>query len=242
MLLPALDRNNVNVFLLKDSRIFDESLINHWYQYLSQEEKNKYHKFYFEKDRRLYLLSHGMLRLVLSQYLSCSTQALKFNTNQYGKPYLLDYPECQFNLSHSKQAVALVINQGADLSLGVDIECFQDRGKIINLATNFFSKQECMLLNKYPNSEKNEIFFKLWTLKESYIKAIGKGLSINLNSFSFNEIDENIKIKHYANEATNYWLFSQKKVYDEYFLALAIRCKNNMLNKLVVNTVEYYPK
>ena len=241
MLLPALDQNNVNVFLLKDSKVFDEPLIKHWYQHLSQEEKNKYHKFYFEKDRRLYLLSHAMLRQVLSQYLGCSTQVLKFGINKYGKPHLLDYPECHFNLSHSKQATALVVNQGAKLTLGIDIEYFKGRDEVINLATNYFSKQECILLDSYSNSEKNEIFFRLWTLKESYIKAIGKGLSIDLGSFSFNEIGKNIKVSHYANEANNYWEFSQKKVYDEYFLALAIRCNNDELDKLVVKIVEYLP-
>jgi 4'-phosphopantetheinyl transferase len=241
MLLPALDRNNVNVFILKDSKVFDAPLINNWYQYLSQDEKNKYHKFYFEKDKRLYLLSHTMLRLVISQYLGCSTKALKFGSNKYGKPYLLDYPECHFNLSHSKQAVALVVNQGLDLSLGVDIECFHDRGETLNLATNYFSQAECVLLNSYAYSDRNEIFFKLWTLKESYIKAIGKGLSINLNSFSFKDLDKNIKVSHYANEANNFWRFSQKKIYDEYFLALAIRCSNDKLKNLIVNTIEYKP-
>lgn len=241
MSLPALNENDVNIFLLKDNTDIDTDLITFYYANLSKEEKQKYHKFHFEKDKRLYLISHAMLRLVLSHYIGCSTQSISFKYNSYGKPSITDHSEISFNLSHSKQAIALVLNNGNNLSLGIDIESHKNRGEVIDLAFNYFSTEECELLKNYSTSLQNEIFFKLWTLKESYIKAIGKGLSIDLNKFTFNSLDNCINIKHYADEDKNYWQFSQSRPYQDYLLALAIRSAENNIQQLKVHTFEYCP-
>ena len=242
MSLPALNKNDVNVFLLKDGGARDLALEAFYYDSITVEEKRKYHKFHFDKDKRLYLLSHAMLRLLLSHYIGCSSHDISFAYNAYGKPYLLDYPEISFNLSHSRQAIALVLNQGNNLYLGIDVESHQRQGKVIDLALNFFSPKECKLLTKYPIDIQDKIFFKFWTLKESYIKAIGKGLSIDLNSFAFSSLEKNIDIIHCdSEEEKKYWQFYQSEIYQDYFLALAIRSSQDMVNKLNIQTFEYLP-
>ena len=55
----------------------------------------------------------------------------------------------------------------------------------LSIASNFFSRKECSDLFNLPNKEQRDYFFRLWVLKESFIKAEGKGLSIPLDSFSF---------------------------------------------------------
>jgi len=242
MSLPALKKNDVNVFLLKDGDVKDSALEAYCYDNISAQEKHKYHKFHFDKDKRLYLLSHAMLRLLLSQYIGCPSLAITFAYNSYGKPYLTDYPEISFNLSHSRLAVALILNQGNNLCLGIDVEAHQRQEKVIDLAFNFFSPEECKLLTKYPEEIRDKIFFKFWTLKESYIKAIGKGLSIDLNSFAFSSLEHNIDIIHCnSEEEKKHWQFYQSEVYQEYFLALAIRSSQDMINKLNIQTFEYLP-
>jgi 4'-phosphopantetheinyl transferase len=241
MKLPPLQKDKVNVFLLKDSSTIDSSLTAFYYQSLSAEEQHKYHRFHFEKDRRLYLHAHAMLRLYLCHYLNCDTKDLEFQHNAYGKPYLKDYPEIRFNLSHAKQVVALAMSKGEELYLGIDVENTKSRGEVRDLAFNFFSNEECELLKSYPETEQNKIFFKLWTLKESYIKAIGKGLSIGLNSFSFSSLDKDIKVKHHANEGRNFWRFQQSPVYGDYLLALALRSSKQFKSNLQIQVYDCLP-
>ncbi|WP_052447540.1 4'-phosphopantetheinyl transferase family protein [Clostridium polynesiense] len=107
--------------------------------------------------------------------------------NKWGKPHLKGYPKLYFNISHCEGAVALGISNIAPV--GIDIEkIVKFRPYALNRCFSDFEKK-LVLDSSYPEKE----FFKLWTLKESYIKALGMGMSYPMKNITFNIEDNVIK-------------------------------------------------
>lgn len=98
---------------------------------------------------------------------------------EFGKPYLFDYPEAHFNISHSGQYVACAV---CNRPIGVDVQIITPYHP--DVAMRVCSSSELAQIN--ANSDKTEEFTKIWTMKEAYVKQIGLGFSkkLNYNSFS----------------------------------------------------------
>ena len=153
---------------------------------LSNAEKKRCAEFHFEKHRAEYLLSHAMVRLALSEYAPVRPEEWQFLTGEKGKPEIagpeLDTP-LWFNLSHTGGLVVCVA--GRVRQLGVDVENMSRKTSHQELARRFFALAEYEYLRTLPPNLQREAFFRIWTLKEAYIKADGRGLSIPLDSFHF---------------------------------------------------------
>ena len=105
--------------------------------------------------------------------------------NQYGKPSLADYPEVHYNVSHAVGICACIVS---DTECGIDCEKVRDyRPGVMKRA---FSETEKALVENAP--DRDLMFFRLWTLKESYIKAIGMGLSYPLKDACFDLTESGI--------------------------------------------------
>ncbi|MDD2709829.1 MAG: 4'-phosphopantetheinyl transferase superfamily protein [Verrucomicrobiae bacterium] len=152
---------------------------------LSPEEKDRLQRFHFAKDRRLYLLSHVLLRQTLSHYLGIPPDELRFIPNSWGKPFLppgQNTADLDFNLSHTSTFIALAIRRGGPI--GVDVERLDRQARLLDICERFFSPTEAADLRAAPSEQQPRLFFQYWTLKESYIKARGKGLSLPLDQFT----------------------------------------------------------
>ena len=112
--------------------------------------------------------------------------AWRFLVDANGKPSIdpnVGPHQVQFNLSHTRGLVAVALaSRGV---IGVDVEEIDEAKANLAIAEAYFARSEVEMLQKAPPSERARCFFRLWTLKEAYIKAIGKGLSAPLNSFAF---------------------------------------------------------
>ena len=107
------------------------------------------------------------------------THPLHIATTAYGKPYLPDFPTFHFNISHSGRWLVCAVGSS---ELGVDIEK-RNRGGV-DIARRFFSPEECDEILSCDEDEQNERFVAYWTAKESYIKCLGGGMSVPLDSFT----------------------------------------------------------
>ena len=136
-------------------------------------------RFKFEKDRHRKLVSALLLRLFVKNFLNLSEYSV--SKNKYGKPYLNDYPNFHFNLSHSGN---WVVGAVSDKPLGIDIEQIHQINDFMDIAKRFFSEKEYTFLVECEEKSKIALFYDIWTKKESLIKAVGKGLSIPLRSFT----------------------------------------------------------
>jgi medium-chain acyl-[acyl-carrier-protein] hydrolase len=149
---------------------------------LSADEKARAGRFCFERDRRHYTAGRGTLRRLLGRYLGCDPASLTFRYNRYGKPALASpHGELRFNLSHSHGLALFAFTRGRDL--GVDVEQVRGEVAVEQLAERFFSPQEVAALRDLSLGARRDAFFRIWTRKEAYLKATGKGLSLPLDCF-----------------------------------------------------------
>ena len=151
---------------------------------LTEYELDRANRFSFEIDRQRFIAARGTLRSILSRYLTIYPSHLRFYYNQYGKPFLApEFSSCllNFNLSHSGSMALYAITQ--DMEIGVDVEGVRSDFEYEEIAKRFFSVNEVAILRTIPTEKKLEAFYNCWTLKEAYIKAHGKGLSLPLDSF-----------------------------------------------------------
>jgi len=178
----ALPENEVHVYYLKSDTAADGEA---WLRLLSPEERERYGRYLFEKDRRIFLLAHALARLVLALYTGSEPEDLEFDVNEYGKPSVraqAGKPCPGFNLSHTHGMVALAVAQEQDI--GVDVEDTRRSADWLGLTGKVFTPAEQADLWSLAPDDRKQRFYELWTLKEAYIKARGMGLSLPLEGFS----------------------------------------------------------
>jgi 4'-phosphopantetheinyl transferase len=170
----------IEISIMHIQEVRDSKSLEYYLKDLPKEIQRKVMKFHFEDDRKRSLLGYMMSRYMLKKFFHLKDGEIIVEKNEYGKPFIKDNPEIHYNISHSKDYVICGVN---DKEIGIDIEYMKDLD--INIAERFFTHQEYLMLMSTPENEKLEMFYKLWTLKESYVKYRGTGLSLPLNSFSF---------------------------------------------------------
>ena len=148
---------------------------------LEPDELDRAGRFHFEKHRRHFVVARGFLRSVVARYLETQPESLRFAYGTYGKPALASDHVLRFNLSHSHEVALLAVT--LDAELGVDVEHIRADFASEDIARRFFSRAEVDVFNALPQDEQVAAFFRCWTRKEAYIKAIGKGLSLALDAF-----------------------------------------------------------
>ncbi len=154
---------------------------------LSEEKINRYVR---PVDTQRSLLGELMVRTILGRRLQVAGDSLVIDYSDKGKPHLKHHPGIHFNISHSGQWVVCAI---AGQTVGIDVEVI--RPNKMKIAQRFFSPEEYGDLMKKDENERIGYFFELWTLKESYLKALGKGLTLAMNSFTVSRSGGTFRIK-----------------------------------------------
>jgi 4'-phosphopantetheinyl transferase len=156
--------------------------VRRMYALLSPAERVRAARFAFDRDRRTFVMSHGILRRVLGKVCHENPARLRFRQGLRGKPYLVDAPPgLQFNLSHTEGFCLVGVTRGA--SIGVDVERVRATDDMSQLVRQCFSPAEQREFDTFSAADRCRAFFKGWTRKEAFIKAIGDGLSYPLESF-----------------------------------------------------------
>ncbi len=182
----ALAPGAVDIWVARVDEVFDSGLAPRLAQVVSEEELQRQARFLFEKDRRRYLVTRALVRYVLSRYVPLAPRQWRFGATAHGRPFILNADPLleglSFNISHSGQVVLLALGRGGQL--GVDVE-ETGRTTALDVADSVFSARELLQLRALPQAEQAQRFLQFWTLKESYIKARGMGLSLPLQKFGF---------------------------------------------------------
>ncbi len=153
-------------------------------QLLSSDERLRARRFYFERDRRRFVVARGILRLLVSEYLAVEPGCVAFCYGRYGKPFLSNEFESsclQFNLSHAHELALYAFSYGR--AVGIDLERIKPDRDITGIAVRFFSPNESARLLALPKTQQRKAFFNCWTRKEAYLKAKGAGLTLPLDRF-----------------------------------------------------------
>jgi 4'-phosphopantetheinyl transferase len=138
------------------------------------------------EDRRLFGISHWLVRETLSHYDDRPPGAWRFIDNDYGKPLVDPASEpstLTFSLAHTGGLAIVAVTKGS--TVGADVERTDRRVHVQGLVRRFFAPEEVQALGKLPPESLAERFFLHWTLKEAGLKAMGTGFSLPLSAFSF---------------------------------------------------------
>ncbi|WP_369812831.1 4'-phosphopantetheinyl transferase family protein [Bacillus thuringiensis] len=147
---------------------------------VSNEKKERMKRLLNSCDINRTLIGDLLIRSLICQKYKINNEEIRFIYNEYGKPFVENFSDFHFNLSHSGEWVVCTT---ANFNVGIDIEKISEI-EALKLANEFFSEEEFYDISNINSDEQINYFYDLWTLKESYIKTIGKGLYIPLNSFS----------------------------------------------------------
>jgi 4'-phosphopantetheinyl transferase len=147
--------------------------------YLEPGLRHKIEKFVREDDAQRSLLGELLVRYLIHKNHKIPCNEIRIAYSNKGKPFLMDREDVRFNVSHSGNWVVVALS---DRRVGIDIE--EIKPAKIKIAKRFFTDSEYSDLVSREKSDQPGYFFELWTCKESYLKALGKGLTKSLGSFS----------------------------------------------------------
>ena len=189
---------------------------------LDAAEQERAARFRFDPDRRQYQAAHALKRLMLTAAAkgAVAPQAWAFAAGAHGKPRVAPDDEPRFNLSHCDGLVACAVSRSTEI--GLDVEN-TGRRPALELARAYFAPAEQAWLQRLAPAAQLHGFFQLWTLKEAFIKATGKGLAQPLDAFSFAFDPLRIAFHDPALGDPAAWRFTQCAVGAQHQLALAWR-------------------
>lgn len=159
--------------------ISEEIGFDKYEQYLKlllPEKKALVHRFKFEIDKKLSLISDVFVRYIVCKVLDVNNSDIILKKNSFGKPFLEGFPDFQFNISHTRNAIVIGFSEKP---IGIDIEKITVADLLV--AERFFNENELKYI--LSGQQRNKLFYEVWTKKEAYIKWLGKGLSIPLETF-----------------------------------------------------------
>jgi 4'-phosphopantetheinyl transferase len=219
-----LPDDEAHLWYTEEDKIQDPNLLSHYEALLTEEEKIKWRRFYFEADQHRYLITRALLKTTLSQYIHQHPNTWSFAENQYGRPHLAE-PEhawLRFNLSHTTGMVVCLVSRQREV--GVDVENLERKiDSLLGIAERFFAPKEVSALQALPIAEQRQRFFSYWTLKESYIKARGMGLSLPLEKFAFVSLSPIvIELDPSLQDHAARWEFSLRSLGGQFLLATAL--------------------
>jgi 4'-phosphopantetheinyl transferase len=191
---------------------------------LDEAERSRADRFRFAADRDAYVAAHGLLRIMLSRESGAAPNNLRLRVLASGKPGVDPSQDCgdlQFSLSHTRGMVACAVARTHDV--GIDVERCDPALPALDMAQRLFAPAEIERLAALPPSQQNAMFYRLWTLKEAYTKAVGQGIALPLHGFSFCLDPVSIKFSSLVADNVHAWQFSEIVADPGYCLALAVR-------------------
>ena len=221
-MLTGLAGRAIDVWVLPN-RASDAACVE-FERVLAPEEKARAQRFRFDRLRQSFLTTRGALRFLLGRYLGAAPEQVEFCYGPKGKPAVASSRAIEFNATHSGDLAAFAFTVGCPV--GVDLEHIHPISEMQRIAGRFFCREEAAELAALPAEEREAAFFRCWTRKEAYIKAIGDGLSAPLDDFRVTlRSGEPVQFLHIGHdvEAAKAWSLQDLNVAPNYAAALAYR-------------------
>lgn len=218
------DARPVHVWTMRVDAL-DEAATAPWLDLLDDTERWRAARFVLARNRIEFIAAHALLRAALAFAFGEPPRGWRFVLGAHGKPAARvgDAPApLSFNLSHTAGMVGVAATAEPDREVGFDLENLT-RDIDLKVAHRYFTPQEVSWLAALPKAERPRGFLRLWTLKEAFIKATGKGLTQNLASFRFVPCPPRIHFTQELGEDSADWRFEQRVLDGAFVAALGIR-------------------
>ena len=154
-----------------------EKQYQYWLPHLPTVRQEKLLRYRFVKDRWLCAAAYMLLRHGLQEEYDIYEDEIVMKIADSGKPYLANHPHIYFSFSHCDAGVACGIG---NMPIGIDVEMIRTIDPEVTKRVFTTTEQEIIAQSEKPSLT----FIAMWTLKESWIKAIGCGLSHSLRKIS----------------------------------------------------------
>ena len=148
---------------------------------LSPAELERARRYHREVHRQRFLAVHAALREILGPALGVAPAAVAYELGPHGKPALAGAVGLHFNLSDTEGCALVALS--AHGPVGVDVERHRTDRSLDDVAERFFSEAEVRALRALGPDERTAAFYRVWTRKEAYVKAVGAGLGLGLSTF-----------------------------------------------------------
>ncbi|MBN1698554.1 MAG: 4'-phosphopantetheinyl transferase superfamily protein [Spirochaetales bacterium] len=197
---------------------------------ISTRRRERILRFRRKEDAERALIAEILIRAVICRKFNVVNDSIDFETNTYGKPFLRGCGNFHFNLSHAGEWVVCIVGCGP---VGVDVERIHPVS--LTIAKRFFSPEEYLAILEKDPVRQLSYFFELWTLKESYIKAIGKGMACSLSSFTIGIMKDGIRLT--SDTGSGPWFFRQYDIGPGYKCA-ACGTRDAFPERIVIEDLE----
>lgn len=178
------------IYILDTDFLKDKAIYTKTYDNLPNFRKEKADKYRFEKDRFCSVGVWALFQYALKNTYGITDTDVSYN--EYGKPFLKKYSNIDFSLSHSGGKVMCAVS---DKNIGCDVQYLKESNNMLDsVAKRFFTDKEYRYIESFAPNERILQFTRIWTAKESYIKAIGTGLATELASFEVMPSKQGINI------------------------------------------------
>ena len=148
---------------------------------VDEKKREKALRFKRNEDRVRTLIGDILVRVILCRDFNYKNKDIVYEYNEFKKPFLKGNTKIHFNISHSKDYVATAFD---DEEIGIDVEEIKEM-EYEDIVKRFFTDYEYKWIMEQEEEDRLQCFYKLWTLKESYVKFKGQGMKISFNSFKF---------------------------------------------------------
>lgn len=184
---PGLETKDIDTWLLPISdwthQDLSEAIIE---ELLSTDELKRFNRFRPISKKDEFVASRLLLRHLLHRYTQCDIKKTEAIPDEMGRPFWVEDGkpiDLFFSLSHTRNMICCTVSRTREI--GCDIESLQPRKYERDLTERVFSKKEIQHYQNLPEHARSEFFYRSWTLKEAFIKAVGQGLRVPLTSLSF---------------------------------------------------------
>ena len=195
----------VTIFYDSIRKLDEGAVYDRCYNSLSAYRREKADKVKFPEDKKRSVAAGMLLDRGLSAYglRECD---MVYETNLNGKPFFREYPQIRFSLSHSGEYVMAAFS---DVEIGCDIQ--QMKQTDLKIARRFFAPEEYAYIKEQEEeSAQEEAFYRIWVLKESFLRAVGTGMALSMTDFSIQiqedrviGVRQNVNQKEYTFEEYN---------------------------------------
>ncbi|MGN5755667.1 4'-phosphopantetheinyl transferase family protein [Acinetobacter calcoaceticus] len=224
------DSAQVQVYVCPVSRVPQDHLVlSHYLGFLSSAEKLRYNQ-YHPKAARLFLISRVLVKTVLADKLGISPYEVNIQLHPNGKPFVQGSKAVYFNLTHSADVIILAVTEEGEI--GVDIEKV-DREFEWMRVDSVLDLSEIEWIKEKELTDSSSVFqrfFQIWTLKESYIKCTGEGMSRHLKKLNFHVLPEHIQFLDSTNDAqkTGEYYFESYIYESNFIFSICLQQSHNL--------------
>jgi 4'-phosphopantetheinyl transferase len=161
---------------------------------LSEEERARAARFATDALRNRWLHGHVATRRILARELGVAPFAIGYGAESAGKPFVATPAGSGIQFSFSDSGERALLAVGRHGVLGVDVEVHRPLSDLEGIAERFFAREERAALFAVPDDDRETAFYRLWTRKEAYIKALGTGLGHPLSRFVMTLASDDVRL------------------------------------------------